>query len=193
MIILANTVPMERRPLYVGLIGAVFGVASVLCPLLGGAFTDKVGDGASTSISPIGAVTLVVIVLFFHLPPPIQIWKQDLATVSPRIIKKRSIWSGTLFALCLGCSVLSLDDIPTGATLIMFAQTLGGALFVSAGATTLRNAVDPQYLSAVLSTYNDALVGTFYVSTAMACLSLVGALVIEWRSVKDKKIELAVA
>ncbi|KAJ7226633.1 hypothetical protein B0H12DRAFT_1148950 [Mycena haematopus] len=98
-------------------------------------------------------------------------------------------------------------------------QTLGGALFVSvaqnvftnklkdglashvpglnpaivlnAGATSLRNAVDPQYLPAVISAYNDALVSAFYVSVAMACLSLVGALAIEWKSVKGKNIEMA--
>lgn len=35
-------VPLHKRPLFQGLFGAVFGLASVIGPLLGGAFTSKV-------------------------------------------------------------------------------------------------------------------------------------------------------
>jgi MFS family permease len=41
LIILANIVPLRRRALYSGLIGAMFAVASVTGPLMGGAFTDS--------------------------------------------------------------------------------------------------------------------------------------------------------
>ncbi|KAJ7152948.1 major facilitator superfamily domain-containing protein [Mycena filopes] len=390
LIIVANAVPLHKRPVYTGIMGAMYGIASVAGPLMGGVFTDKVTWRWCFYINlPIGAVTLVVITLFFTAPgtrakqetmslsariqqfdpwgtiifvpsiiclllalqwggskypwsdgriialfvlfgvfisifAAIQIWKQDMATVPPRILKQRSILSGSFFALCLGSSffilvyfipiwfqavkgvsavksgidnlpmilslvvssilaggiisamgyytpfmilsaflmavgaglistfdidtghahwigyqiiyglgigfgmqqpimaaqtVLSLQDIPTGTSLIMFSQTLGGALFVSvgqnvftnklasglaknvpgvnpaivlsAGATSLRNSIDPQYLPAVLQVYNDALITAFYVSIAMACLSLVGALGMEWKSVKGKNIEMA--
>ena len=42
IIIIVYTVPLRQRPIYSGAVGAVFGVASVAGPLLGGAFTNNV-------------------------------------------------------------------------------------------------------------------------------------------------------
>lgn len=42
MILMMYAAPLEKRPMYMGLLGAVFGVASVAGPLLGGVFTTKV-------------------------------------------------------------------------------------------------------------------------------------------------------
>jgi MFS family permease len=41
LIILAHSVPLEKRPAYSGFIGSMYGIASVSGPLLGGVFTDK--------------------------------------------------------------------------------------------------------------------------------------------------------
>lgn len=59
------------------------------------------------------------------------------------------------------------------------------------GATSLRNAVGPDSLDGVLFAYDDALRHTYYVSVAMASLSIIGALGMEWKSVKGKKVETA--
>ncbi|CAF9933684.1 MAG: hypothetical protein ALECFALPRED_005660 [Alectoria fallacina] len=116
-------------------------------------------------------------------------------------------------------TVCTLDDIPTATAIMNFCLTLGGALFISVGqniftdrlstnlannvpilnpsvvlntgATSLRNAVGPGSLEGVLFAYNDALTHAYYVSVAMASLSIVGALGMEWKSVKGKKIEAA--
>ncbi|KAJ7275515.1 major facilitator superfamily transporter [Mycena haematopus] len=395
LIIIAHSVPLHKRPIYTGLIGGMYGIASVAGPLMGGAFTDKVTWRWCFYINlPIGAVALFAITFFFKMPKSadhkrpevpltwrqridqfdplgtvifipaivclllalqwggskyawksariialfvifgvfifafvaIQIWKQENATVPPRIFVKRSIWSGGWFSLSLGATffifvfylpiwfqaikgttavksgidnlpmilslvlasilsgvlvttfgyyapffllstalmtigaglmstfktdtghskwmgyqvifgfgigfgmqgpliaaqtVLELKDVPIGTSINMFLQTLGGALFISvgqnvfqnklisglvsrvpgvspdiifaAGATNLKNAVDPQYLSAVLEVYNDALVTAFQVGIAMAGISIVGSVVMEWKSVKGKNIEMAVA
>lgn len=42
MILMMYAAPLQKRPLYMGLLGAVFGVASVAGPLVGGVFTTKV-------------------------------------------------------------------------------------------------------------------------------------------------------
>lgn len=41
LVVLAHTVRVERRPAFFGLIGAMYGIASVAGPLMGGAFTEK--------------------------------------------------------------------------------------------------------------------------------------------------------
>lgn len=41
LIIIAKSVPLAKRPAFTGIIGAVWGIASVVGPLLGGAFTSQ--------------------------------------------------------------------------------------------------------------------------------------------------------
>ncbi|KAK2756713.1 hypothetical protein FQN54_005159 [Arachnomyces sp. PD_36] len=385
VIIITHTVPLRKRPAYTGLLGAVFGIASVAGPLLGGAFTDKLTWRWCFYINlPIGAVTVLVIYIILKMPQSsvpakesstldkisqldplgtlalvpctvclllalqwggstypwndgriiallvlfgvllvvfiaIQMWRKEDATVPPRIIKQRSIAAGFFFTICVGSAmniivyylpiwfqaikgasavksgimsipmilalvigsimagglvtalgyytpfmiasailmsigvgllttfttetghpkwigyqvllgfgiglgmqqsnmavqtILSNKDIPTGAALMFFAQSLGGAIFVSVGqnvfsnsllpglsgipglepnvvmdtgATALKSIVDPTYLDGVLHAYNGALVSSYQVALILACVSILGALPMEWKSVKGKK------
>ncbi|MCJ1352257.1 MAG: hypothetical protein MMC33_002241 [Icmadophila ericetorum] len=109
-------------------------------------------------------------------------------------------------------TVLPLADIPQGSAMNFFAETFGGAIFVSVanntlnnrlvkyigalkipsvdpqtvvhlGATQFRGYVPPEYLAQTVEAYNRALVKTFQIGLIVACLSALGAMEMEWRSV----------
>jgi MFS family permease len=105
-------------------------------------------------------------------------------------------------------------DVPVGTAVIFFFQTFGGALFMSvaqntfitkfvgqlagipgvnpaivgqAGATSLRTLVPAESLPQVIEAYNYGVTqGPFFVSMITGCLSILGAVGMEWLSVKDK-------
>jgi hypothetical protein len=59
---------------------------------------------------------------------------------------------------------------------------------LATGATAIKNKIPPQYLPGVQVAYNHAVVQAFYAGTAMASLSIIGAVFLEWKSVKGKKM-----
>lgn len=68
VVILTYSMPLRRRPLVFGLIGGMWGIASVAGPLLGGAFSDNITWRWCFYINlPIGGVAMLVIFLVVHL------------------------------------------------------------------------------------------------------------------------------
>ncbi|KAL2061144.1 hypothetical protein VTL71DRAFT_7417 [Oculimacula yallundae] len=388
LLIIANSAPLHKRPAYTGMMSAMYGVASVAGPLLGGAFTDKATWRWCFYINlPIGALAVIFIFFLFDSPPVsdnvrssrtwfglakqldlfgtlffipsiiclllalqfggstyawsdgriiayfvvfgvclfifigFQIYFPDTASISPKIVRNRSILAGAWFAFCMGgaffailyylpiwfqavkgasafrsgimniplvlavvvgailsgglvtvigyyvpfmiastilmsvgegllttfepstgsskwigyqviCGlgigfgmqqpliavqvVLPMELVPAGTALMVFCQTLGASIFVSvaqnqfqsklisglhhlvpelnpmvvikAGATSLDAIVSAEFLPSVIRAYNDALAETFLVALILACLTLFGALAIEWKSVKGKQL-----
>jgi hypothetical protein len=150
----------------------------------------------------------------------------EIDTGSPKWIGYQIIFGagvgfGMQNSLVMAQTVLPKKDIPIGTAIMMFSQTLGGAIFVSVaqnvftnellqnmrevlppqylgrilqtGATSLADAIPEQFLPRVQEAYNTAIVNTFYVGVAMAALSGIGGSLWSWRSVKGKKIEMAAA
>ena len=68
-VVIAEIVPIEKRPACMAVIGCCFAVASVLGPLLGGAFTEHVTWRWSFYINlPIGGVALACFIFAFKQP-----------------------------------------------------------------------------------------------------------------------------
>ena len=64
-----DIVPLHQRPKIQGMFGAVFGIASILGPLVGGAFTSNVTWRWCFYVNlPIGGVAMVVIAVFLKVP-----------------------------------------------------------------------------------------------------------------------------
>ena len=113
-------------------------------------------------------------------------------------------------------TVLDKKDSPTGISLVFFGQGLGGTIsvaigqnildnklisglskisgvnaqdIINAGATELRTMFDEQQLSEVLVVYNHAIVMVFYTAVGFACAAILGAVAMEWKSVKKNRIK----
>ena len=64
-----HSIPLQKRPLIQGMFGALFGIASVVGPLIGGAFTSNVTWRWCFYINlPIGGVAMVFIAIFLKAP-----------------------------------------------------------------------------------------------------------------------------
>lgn len=114
-------------------------------------------------------------------------------------------------------TVLPDADVAIGTAIMMFTQTLGGALFISVaqnvftnqliknlrvivpdlssefvltvGATEIKNKIEQRFLPGVISAYNAALRDTFYVSVAAGAMSLLGAAFVQWKNMKGRNVQ----
>jgi EmrB/QacA subfamily drug resistance transporter len=69
--IIADIVPPRQRGRYMGLIGSVFGLASVAGPLLGGFFVDQISWRWVFYVNmPVGALAILIVVFKLHLHVP---------------------------------------------------------------------------------------------------------------------------
>lgn len=131
LIILAHNTPLEKRPLYTGLLGAVYGIASVVGPLLGGVFTDHVSWRWCFYINlPLGGVTTVALVFFLSAPPQVpgkpRTWRETVAIFDP--------FGTLLFLPSVICLLLALQ---WGGTTYAWSNGRIIALFVVFGLTLL--------------------------------------------------------
>lgn len=114
--------------------------------------------------------------------------------------------------------VLPEKDMPIGNAVAIFFNTLGGAISVSiaqnifsntlvqqlpklapdvdvravvaAGATHIRQVVRPEQLNGVLWSYNKAVTTAFVLPIAVGGIALLSSLLMEWKSVKGKKLQM---
>ncbi|MCJ1387261.1 hypothetical protein MMC18_000101 [Xylographa bjoerkii] len=110
-------------------------------------------------------------------------------------------------------TVLPTNDVPMGIALMLFGQLLGSAVFVavgenvlgnqlvqrlsgipgfnsslvtSGGVTSLISSLPASLRETVLTAYNEALRKVFQVGLIVACLTVLGAVALEWKSTHQK-------
>ena len=113
-------------------------------------------------------------------------------------------------------TVLPKNDVPIGLALMLFGQLLGAAIFVavgenvlasqlvkrlsgvpgfnpslvtSGGATSLINALPADQKGRVLIAYNESLRTVFRVGLILSCLTVLGAILLEWKSILKAESE----
>ncbi|KAI2640361.1 putative efflux pump [Hypomontagnella submonticulosa] len=149
-------------------------------------------------------------------------WKPDTATgtwIGYQILFGAGVGMSMQQPLMAVQTVLDIKDVPTGTSVLVFVQTVGGALFVSvgqsvfsnklvqelaanipgldvssvrsAGATALQNTLPAEMIPKVVLSYSNALTTTFLVGAALAAFTVFGSATIEWKSVKGKNVEAA--
>jgi len=102
--IMVITIPLHKRPMFQGIFGAVFGIASVAGPLIGGAFTTHLTWRWCFYINlPVGGVVAVIILFVLDSRP-----SKNKDTIRQQIRKLDPL--GTLFFLPgIVCLLLALQ------------------------------------------------------------------------------------
>jgi len=103
--IVGYSVSIRRRPLYIAALASMFGVASVVGPILGGAFTDRLTWRWCFWINlPFGGVTMAAVLFFFRNPP------RPYADMTTKDKLKQIDFIGAFVLICaIVCLLLALQ------------------------------------------------------------------------------------
>ncbi|KAH8892647.1 MFS general substrate transporter [Thozetella sp. PMI_491] len=106
MTIIAYSIPLRIRPMFMGSMGAVFAVSSVLGPVLGGIFTTHLTWRWCFYINlPVGGVTIVAILLLLNPPKRPEL---DSITLKEKL-KKIDFIGLLIFIPTVVCLLLALQ------------------------------------------------------------------------------------
>ena len=105
MTIVAYSVPLRKRSIYIASVSSMFGIASIVGPILGGAFTDRVSWRWCFYINlPIGALCIATVFVFFKNP----VRKESKLTTMGKILELDILGALFLIAAVI-CLLLALQ------------------------------------------------------------------------------------
>ena len=102
MILIADVIPIRKRGQYMGILGAVGSFSTVIGPLVGGLFTDKISWRWAFYVNvPLSVIAFVIILVYVNIPTPSENFKQKLLRID---------YAGTLvLILCVVSLLLALE------------------------------------------------------------------------------------
>lgn len=105
MTIIGFSVPLRKRAIYIAALSSMFGIASVVGPILGGAFTDRLSWRWCFWINlPFGGISLLVVFFFFSNP------ERQYSHVPFKERLKNIDMAGAVFLICsIICLLLALQ------------------------------------------------------------------------------------
>ena len=106
--LVALSAPPKKRPAYTGLVGATYGVAAVVGPLLGGVFTEKVSWRWAFYVNlPIGGLAAGIVLFTLKVPESVQ--AKDLeVSLKEKILQMDLLGMVTIVCAAL-CFILALE------------------------------------------------------------------------------------
>lgn len=128
-VVISEIFPIEKRPLSMGLMGCTFAIASVLGPLIGGAFTDHVSWRWCFYINlPIGGLAAAFLFVVFNPPKSKGNFKEKLLMID---------YFGTflmivgLVLLLLGLTFGSDNQYKWNSAAVICCFVIGGVVFIA--------------------------------------------------------------
>ncbi|KAF6816720.1 major facilitator superfamily transporter [Colletotrichum musicola] len=184
--IIAVIIPLPKRPAYTGLVGAVYAIASVVGPLLGGVFTDKVTWRWCFYINlPIGAVALAIMIVLFD--PPSQPPKEKDTTLTEKFLQVDPFGTVALMPAVI-CLLLALQwggtVYPWSNPRVIVLFILFGILSIAFIVIQMRNGKNATLPITVISQRSVAAACWFSVCTAGADFTLRQYIPIWFQAVK---------
>ena len=188
-----------------------FILSMVVASVFSGALVSKIGFYNPSILT--GAILVPIGTGLFTLFRPTTAHPMWIGT---QIVMGFGVGMGLQQTNIAAQTVLDKADAPIGISLVYFGQGLGGTICVAigqnvldsklifglsrfsnasaqdiihTGATELKKMFNEQQLSEVLEVYNDAIATVFYCALAFACAAIFGAVLMEWKSVKENDWE----